>query len=465
MNVQLKKVIEPLKDGSDPVELTEETLQERKRKVLAAMAQHQLDKLVIYGDVEHGSNFEYLIGFFTRFEEALLVLDKDGEMTLLLGNENLNKASKARLQCKAIHVSLFSLPNQPNQTDRTFEGCLRDAGIQEHQQIGVVGWKHFTSVIEDDRSLFDIPCFIMDAIRAIVKEPKQICNATKLFIGDHGVRTMNNANEIAHYEYGAALASDCMLDAMNRLDEGVSEFALGDSLVRNGQHTSVVTIAAAGPRFVHGNMFPANRTVSLQDPISLTVGYRGGSSSRAGYAVKETTQLPTGCEKYLERLAFPYFKAYATWLEKISIRMCGGELFNIIEQVLPRAQYHWSLCPGHLTAEEEWMSSPIYEGSKELLKSGMLLQIDIIPSIPGLAGICAESTVVLADAELKHDIEQQYPAMWERMQKRIAYMQQELGIQLSKDVLPMCSTVAYMRPYMLKKAYACVIERGSTFAK
>ena len=47
---------------------TEDSLQyeERKQKILTRMHKLHLDKLVIYGDVEHGSNFEYLVGFLYR---------------------------------------------------------------------------------------------------------------------------------------------------------------------------------------------------------------------------------------------------------------------------------------------------------------------------------------------------------------------------------------------------------------
>ena len=137
--------------------------------------------------------------------------------------------------------------------------------------------------------------------------------------------------------------------------------------------------------------------------------------------------------------------------------MTGGELFDAIEDVLPRAEYGWSLCPGHLVAEEEWLCSPVYEGSAERLRSGMLFQIDIIPGKPGMGGCCAESTVVLADSQLKADLAQQYPELWTRMQKRIAYVRDVLGINLSDDVLPMCSSVAYLRPYLLNHDEAFVV--------
>lgn len=458
-DVSYEKVKEPQKDCSSPVFLSDETLLNRREKVLKKMEQEGLEKLIIYGDVEHSGNFSYLVGFFTRFEESLLILDRNGEMVLMLGNENLNKCSKARFESTAVHVSLFSLPNQPNRNDKNFKELLEEAGICAGDRIGLVGWKNFTSLAEAGRNLYDLPSYIVDAIREIVKDDALLSNQTKLFIGEDGVRTTNNANEIAHYEYGAALASDGVLDAMNLIDVNVTELELGDKLQRYGQHTNVVTIASAGERFVKANMFPTGKKVDLGDAISLTVGYAGGSSSRAGYAVSRKEELPEPARGYLDELAMPYFAAYVSWLENIRIGMKGHELFDMIEKVLPQKDYHWYLCPGHLTAEEEWMSSPVYEGALEALKSGMIFQIDIIPQKDGMAGVSAESTVVLADAELKDQIRVQYPEMWDRMKRRAEYLKEVLNIHLSDDVLPMCSTVAYLRPYMLNKQFALKVKK------
>lgn len=457
-NIRLKAIPAPPKDSVCPVLLSDETMLERKEKLLSGMRKHGFDQLVIYNDVEHCGNFMYLTGFFTRFEEGLLVLDQSGSASLVLGNENLNKCTKSRIPARGVHCSLFSLPNQPNREDCTLVEILREAGVAPGRKVGLVGWKMFTSRIENSERLFDIPSYIVDAVREIVGENGTLLNAAALFIGEGGARTTNNANEIAHYEYGAALASDCMLDAMDRLDVGVSELELGDALVRNGQHTSVVTIAASGPRFVKANMFPTANCVKTGDPISLTVGYAGGLSSRTGYAVHDQTQLPAGAEDYLGAVAIPYFRAYAAWLENIRIGMKGGELYRLVDEVLPRSKYGWGLCPGHLVAEEEWLCSPLYENSQEKLRSGMIFQIDIIPSVPGYAGTGAESTVVLADEELRAQIRQQYPEMYERMMQRAGYIRSVLGIDLPEEVLPMCSTVGYMRPYLLDHASALVCE-------
>lgn len=460
-NIVLTIVPKPKKDcNGNPIFLTDETIEERKQKILTRMHKLHLDKLVIYGDVEHGSNFEYLVGFFTRFEEALLIIDKTGEINIVLGNENLGKASKSKVQItKTTHVSLFSLPNQPNRTDVAFKDLLISAGLDKGQKIDLVGWKNFTSILEDNKHTYDVPYYIVKNIIDIIGDEALLSNECFIFIGEDGARCTNNSNEIAHYEYGAALASDSILDAMNSLNLNTNELELGDKLVRNGQHTSIVTIASSGPRFIKANMFPRDNTVKLGDPISLTVGYRGGSSSRCGLAVENETQLPEGQKDYLERVAIPYFNAYVAWLENIKCGLQGHEIFNLIENELPREKYGCSLCPGHLTAEEEWMSSPIYENSTEVLQSGMLLQIDIIPSVSGYKGSSAESTILLANGSLRNQIKKEYPDMYNRMIERRTYMINTLGINLSEDVMPMCSTVAYLRPFLLAHDKAFIISK------
>lgn len=83
----------------------------------------------------------------------------------------------------------------------------------------------------------------------------------------------------------------------------------------------------------------------------------------------------------------------------------------------------------------------------------MMLQIDIIPSVPGYGGSCAESTVVLADETLKEQICQQYPEMWQRMQVRRQYIIQQLGIQLSEDVLPCAAQWLICGPTCWKRTW------------
>lgn len=293
-NAQLREIEAPIPDCSGkPILVDDETIQARYEKVLQEMRLDGLDALLVYADLEHGGNFEYLIGFVPRFEEALLVLHSNGSAFLILGNENYNKTQYSRIPVQGIHCPHFSLPNQPMEPNKPFSSVFLEAGIRESMKIGLVGWKHFTSKVEDNRHFFDIPAFIVDTVREIVGNDGSLTNRTDLFIaGNRGVRRVNNANEIAHYEFGASLASDCILRTMNKLDVGVSEVELGKELNDLGQRNNVVTIASTGKRFENGNLYPTAKKVRRGDAISLTVGYKGGLSSRAGYAVMDRSELP-----------------------------------------------------------------------------------------------------------------------------------------------------------------------------
>lgn len=437
-----------------PVALTDETMNERLEKVISRMIEENLDSLVIYCDLEHGGNFEYLTGFVTRFEEGLLVLHKNKDAYLILGNENLNKAPKSRIKAKGIHMPHLSLANQPMDDDKPVVNYFNEAGLTSDMQVGVVGWKLFTSQYGNDKTYFDLPNFLVDGLKDVVGE-KNLSNQTGLFINsDTGARVTNNSNEVAHYEFWAQLSSQSMSKGLQKFDVDVSEMEIGDVMQEKGQPRSVVTITATGERFVKANIYPTDKKVTLGDPVSMTVGYKGGLTSRAGYAVEKASQLPKGQEDYLDALAKPYFNAIATWLETIKIGMTGREMYDVIEKVLPQEKYGWHLNPGHLFADEEWLSSPIYPNSNIRLKSGMMFQTDIIPSLSGYAGTSCESGILLANKELQKEIKENYPEMYDNFMKRREFIKTQLNIDISEDVLPMTDTVAYYRPFFLDKKQA-----------
>ena len=452
--IKLKEIEAPKpEEGLIPVMLSDETMQNRKARPLENMQKDGFDAVVVYADLEHGSNFEYLCGFLPRFEEALLILHANGKAFMVLGNENLNKAGKARIEAVPVHMPHFSLPNQPMQTEKSVAQILASCELEDAEKIGLIGWKNFTSHVEDNHLLFDLPYFLVEALKTVCGKA-QFANAAYLLIGENGVRTTNNANEFAHYEYGAALAGNCILKTMDRLKVGKTEMEMAETLAADGQRHSVVTIMATGARFEKANLYPGNKQIQCGDKISITTGFKGGLQSRAGYAVECAEQLPEKEQDYLKAVAIPYFQAVKTWLETIKIGINGNDLYEAVEAVLPKEDYGWTLNPGHLCADEEWMSSPIYPQSEETLQSGMLFQIDIIPSVNGYGGVSCESGILLADEQLRKAIAKEYPAVWERIVKRRAYMQEVLGIRIQEDVLPTSMATAYLRPYLLKKEMA-----------
>lgn len=455
MNIKYDKVkIPQIREYTDPVDISAETMREHFDKVLIRMEQEKLDVLFIYADREHGANFAYLTGFEPRFEEALLVLHKDGRAFYLLGNENLKMAQYSFVPGTVIHTPHFSLPYQPMATDKTLVELIRKAEILPDMRVGVVGWKLFTGPLELNEKLFDLPAFIIDSIRTIVSI-ENIYNACGIFLDSgKGLRNRKNANEIAHYEFGAGLASSSVLRALNEIKIGKTEMEIAGLMYGGGQPLTVTTICATGERFTNAVVFPRAKKVKLGDTFSITNGHRGGLSSRAAYIARCRKDLPKDNQDYLEKVVIPYYRAALKWLSMMRIGTLCSEIYQAIEEALPKTEYHWVLNPGHFTDADEWSSSPIYPGSNVRIQSGMMLQMDIIPSVPGYGGVSAEDGIAIADQDLRDELSCMYPETWKRICDRQEYMLRELGIKLPEEVLPMSDTLGYLRPYLLQKENA-----------
>ncbi|MDF7639390.1 aminopeptidase P family N-terminal domain-containing protein [Lactobacillus sp. ESL0791] len=456
MKINLTQIPMPkLTEDAVPVKLTEETMTQRKEKLLQQMKKRNLDTVVIYADREHGANFEYFTGFVPRFEEAMLVIHKTGKAFLLLGNENTKMVEHARIQAELIHVPFFSLPNQPMKDEAPLENVFRQAQIETTARIALIGWKNFTSTCEDNTHLYDVPYYLVDALKKISENPANIVNGTDMLISAvSGLRTINNANEIAHYEYGATLAGIGVLRTINAVAPGKTETELANNLALDGQPNNVFTICAAGERFTDGNFYPENKAVQLGEPFSTSVGYKGGLSSRAAYVATDQTDLPASQQDYVSKLAAPYYGAVVTWLENMRIGNKANDIYDAIESAIPKKDYHWKLNPGHFVADEEWLSSPFYPGSAARIKSGQMLQVDIIPSIAGYGGTGCEDGVAIADKQLRAELADYYPTTWKRMCRRQKFIREELHIKIADEVLPLNDIVAYYRPYLLNHKMA-----------
>jgi hypothetical protein len=117
----------------------------------------------------------------------------------------------------------------------------------------------------------------------------------------------------------------------------------------------------------------------------------------------------------------------------------------------------------HLIHLEEWLDSPVQKGSDIALRSGTLLQCDIIPVLEDERfAINAEDTVALADEELRAEIAEHYPEMWMRIERRRAYVRRTWGLQLAPEVLPFSNLVGYVPPFLLSPDVAVTLALGST---
>lgn len=459
-NVKYTTVKEPLYDlPKRQPELPDKVFEHRLDKVLKSMDSRGLDYILIYADREDYGNFEYLTGFEPRFEEAILVLNKSGKAHLLLGNECIGMAKYSRIKAEGVLYQTFSLPNQPMDENRDLKDILTDIGLNDTHKVGIVGWKLIYPVYGTE-DMFDVPALMVDGVKAVAKE-ENIVNATDLFIHpDYGVRVINTADEIAYFEFGAAYASDAVQKMLLNLRTGLTEVELSQYTTAGSLPTSCFPKVISGDRTEINMVSPTTNEIKLGDRFQVTVGLIGGQSNRRGFAAYSEEDLPEGAKDWLEKHAKPYFAVAANWYEQIGIGVTGAEIYDMVEENYPKSKYNWFLNPGHLIATEEWMSSPIYEGSDITIKSGMCFQMDIIPFVePPYVAPDFEDGIAIADEELRQELKEKYPEVYERIEKRREFMREVLNINIKPEVLPLSNIAGLFRPFMLNKDKALVVDR------
>lgn len=429
-----------------------ETYIARVAATRARMAAAGLDALVVYGDREHAGNIAWLTGYDPRFEEALSVLLPTGSPALVVGNEGVSYAAVSPLTLDVRLCQSFSLIDQDRSQNKPLTAVLADCGLQTGMTVGLAGWKTFiVGEAANPERTSELPSFIVEAVRDVVGGADRTTNATGLFMSaDGGLRTTCEPDQIAAFEFASCRASQGVLRAIRTVQPGKTEHELAAELGWIGQPLNYHPVVISGPRTALGLASPSGRSLELGDPVFMTMGGWGANSVRAGYVATGPSDLPVHDQDWLEAVLMPYYAAVVAWYEGLRIGAVGGDIVATVEAELTGGIERAALNPGHLIHIDEWVSSPFVRNGKTTLKSGMALQMDIIPvTRDGHFGANAEDGVVLADAALRTTLARNYPEVWQRMQARRAFAVETLGIKLAKEVLPMSDILGWVTPWLM----------------
>lgn len=424
--------------------------------------------LIVYADREHFANLAYLTGYDTRFEEALLIVPVTRTSSsvmfaqkpvLVVGNEGWGYAEITPLEHRRVLYQEFSLLGQPRGESPSLEVIFREAGITEGTLVGVVGWKYLSDV--EYQWQLDIPSYIADTLRDITGSPRRVFNATPGFIDpEYGLRTINELDQLAAFEFAATHTSDAVRNVLFGLKPGTTEYDAVRLMQLNGIPHSVHLMLSSGPRTRFGLTSPSSRVIEYGDPFMVAFGLWGGLNARAGFVVEDASDLPADIQDYVDKLVAPYFRAVVEWYGQVGIGTRGGELYEIIHRHIGDPFFGVKLNPGHYIHLDEWVSSPIYKDSNIELKSGMTLQVDVIPAT-GTPYFTTniEDGIALADDKLRQEFGQKYPEAWSRIQARRQFMQDVLGIRLKPEVLPFSNIPAYLPPFLLSPRRVMTVVR------
>jgi hypothetical protein len=413
---------------------------------------------VVYGDREHFANLAFLTGYDPRFEEALLVLDvsagPSSKPKLLVGNEGLGycRISPIIDELEVVLYQSFSLLGQPRDRIFPLEDVLREAGVGADVTVGVAGWKHFgPKEVEEPELTLEIPSYIADTLRRLSGTRGLVRNANALFMDSQtGLRAQNEVEQIARFEFVGSFSSQAVRNVLFGIRPGMTELEAVRLMGLGGLPFSCHLMLSTGTRAWLGMASPSLRRIETGDAFTTACGLWGSLNARAGFLVEREGDLPSGAADYVERLVAPYFEAVAAWYETVGIGATGGALYSAIHDRIGDSFFGVGLNPGHLVHLDEWVHSPIYKGSRETLRSGMALQVDVIPATGGpYFTTNIEDGIALADQPLQDQLAQRFPEAWTRIQKRRRFMTKSLGLRLKPEVLPFSNIPAYLPPYVL----------------
>ena len=412
------------------------------------------DWVLVFADREHSANLTWLVNYDPRFEEALLVLGPYGLRTLIVGNEGLGYLPIVRVPLEVELCQTFSLNSQPRATAARLKDVLAKIGMRAGQSASLVGWKYLEAYETDQASApAYFPAFFVDVVRSLLGASARLVDGTALLMHpESGLRNINTAEQIAAFEWAARTASAAVFNILTHARPGMSEMTAVSHMNYAGQPLTMHPIFVSGKGEINGLRSASAKLIEYGDGVSTGLGYWGSLSCRAGMMLGQPD------EAFFEGIAAPYFSAVTAWHQSMRIGISGAEVFQAVSAAFGASGLRSMLNPGHLTSYEEWTSSPIRPDSREKIRSGMLFQVDIIPTpLPEGKQMNCEDTVAIADAGLRAELSARYPELWARVQARRALMIDALGMRPSEEILPLTDATAYLPPFWLASELVCAV--------
>jgi hypothetical protein len=253
-------------------------------------------------------------------------------------------------------------------------------------------------------------------------------------------------DEIARLEFANHLAAAAVRRMAFAFREGMTDFAAVEAGAIGGLPLGCHVTFATGAR-PFGLSGPTGERLERGRTLSFNVCHWGANVCRAGWLAEGPADLPEEARDYVDAFVGPYLEAMNLWCGLMRPGVPGGEVQAAMDAALPG--FGVTLNPGHLIGTDEWISSPIFPGSDLPIRSGMAMQMDVIPDHPVHGSTRMEDGYVIADADLRAMLEETHPMVASRIEMRRTFLREVAGFDLPDSLLPLADTCGVVAPYLL----------------
>jgi Xaa-Pro aminopeptidase len=248
---------------------------ERNKELQKKMDENDIDILFIYGDDFHPANIRYLVDFWPSFENVLLVLPKEGEITIAGSPEiELYKKDAARIG-NIVNVAEFIIEGEEAPDVETMslkEIVFNYLKGEKAYSFGLIGSDY-------------IPLGIYKLILSSIGEDT-VKNYSDLLEGVSGLRAVKSKAEITMIKKAYQLAESGMDKALDIITDGITEYEIAAEIEyimrKNGaEGFAFDTMVASGRRSNTVVGRATDKIISKGDLVMVSAGarYQGYASS------------------------------------------------------------------------------------------------------------------------------------------------------------------------------------------
>jgi len=442
--------------------LESEDYEERIRQLWGMPQAAEYDTIIIYGDREHFSNVHYFTDYDSRWEETLLILNRNRMPCILVGNEGIGYVKKVKLPVLVEFYQSFSLMGQPNDSSPFLRELFEKHVHWDDGKIGIIGFKDYDPAKHQlEGMITDVPHYIIETLGSVVPF-HGMKNATALMSDcNYGLKHNISAKEIVLFEAAGTKISRGILNCLNHLKPGISEIEASRYCEFDGSPANMHPNINFGETNVAlGLNSPTEQErLAYGKPLGIGYGLRGSLVHKCGMYLRGAEDLPEEKKGYVEEFLKPYFSNIVSWYEMLRIGVSCGDIYEMTDRELGLSEFGCTLNPGHLTHTDEWTNSPFQKNSMVKLRPGMALQCDYtVTWQQPFMSAHIEDGLVIADEQLREQVARLAPGCWERIQARRALIRSVLNIDLGEEVLPLSDLSCVCFPYMADTSIVLACE-------